>query len=164
MSGEDEGTSDRMIKILLVDDSKFLRLAAERALARAGYSVCSAADGEQGLALARERLPDLILLDMLLPKMAGLDVLKALRKDPARRRRFRWSRSRDCRTRTQPGCTTTEHSASWRNPNLASTKAAPRCWRQSQRLSRGFPGYGPKAPQRRSPDRAVKSVSRARFV
>ena len=36
--------------------------------------------------------------------------------------------------------------------------------RSNVRLSRGFPGYGPKAPQRRSPDRAVKSVSRARFV
>ena len=71
-----------MIKILLVDDSKFLRLAMERALARAGYSICSAADGEEGLAMARERRPDLILLDMLLPKMTGLDVLKALKQDP----------------------------------------------------------------------------------
>ena|SRR5437660_6904621 len=72
-----------MLKILLVDDSKFLRLATERALARAGYSVTSAADGEQGLAMAREDLHDLILLDMLLPKMTGLDVLKALKTDPA---------------------------------------------------------------------------------
>jgi CheY-like chemotaxis protein len=72
-----------MIKILLVDDSKFLRLAAERALARAGYSVSSAVDGEQGLAMARVSMPDLILMDILLPKMTGLDVLKALKKDPA---------------------------------------------------------------------------------
>jgi CheY-like chemotaxis protein len=72
-----------VIKILLVDDSKFLRLATERALARAGYSVSSAVDGEQGLAMARESMPDLILLDMLLPKMTGLDVLKALKTDPA---------------------------------------------------------------------------------
>jgi CheY-like chemotaxis protein len=72
-----------MFKILLVDDSKFLRLATERALARAGYSVSSAADGEQGLAMAREGMPDLVLLDMLLPKMTGLDVLKALKTDPA---------------------------------------------------------------------------------
>ena len=72
-----------MIKILLVDDSKFLRLATERALARAGYAVTSAGDGEQALAMAREAMPDLILLDMLLPKMTGLDVLKALKKDPA---------------------------------------------------------------------------------
>ena len=71
-----------MIKILLVDDSKFLRLATERALARAGYEVSSASDGEAGLRLARERKPDLILLDMLLPKMSGPDVLAALKKDP----------------------------------------------------------------------------------
>jgi two-component system, OmpR family, phosphate regulon response regulator PhoB len=72
-----------MTKILLVDDSKFLRLATERALARAGYEVSTATDGEHALELAREKKPDLILLDMLLPKMTGPDVLKALKKDPA---------------------------------------------------------------------------------
>jgi CheY-like chemotaxis protein len=72
-----------MTKILLVDDSKFLRLATGRALARAGYEVSTANDGEQALELARDNGPDLILLDMLLPKMSGPDVLKALKKDPA---------------------------------------------------------------------------------
>lgn len=72
-----------MTKILMVEDSKFLRLASERALARAGYNVVAAEDGEQALQLAREHMPDLILLDMLLPKMSGPDVLKALKKDPA---------------------------------------------------------------------------------
>ena len=71
-----------MTKILLVDDSKFLRLATERALARAGYDVSTAADGENALQMAREKRPDVILLDMLLPKMTGPDVLKALKKDP----------------------------------------------------------------------------------
>jgi CheY-like chemotaxis protein len=70
-----------MTKILLVEDSKFLRLATERALARAGYEVSSACDGDEALRLAREKLPDLILLDMLLPGMSGLDVLKMLKKD-----------------------------------------------------------------------------------
>jgi CheY-like chemotaxis protein len=70
-----------MTKILLVEDSKFLRLTAERALARAGYEVSSAADGEEALRLARKQLPDLILLDMLLPKVSGPDVLMALKKD-----------------------------------------------------------------------------------
>jgi CheY-like chemotaxis protein len=70
-----------MIKILLAEDSKFLRLATERALARAGYEVSSAADGEEALRLAREKLPDLILLDMLLPRMSGPDVLAALQKE-----------------------------------------------------------------------------------
>ena len=43
----------------------------------------TASDGEHALAVAREQKPDLILLDMLLPKMTGPDVLKALKKDPA---------------------------------------------------------------------------------
>ena len=72
-----------MMKILLVDDSKFLRLATERALARAGYDVSSAADGEEALRTAHANIPDLILLDMMLPKMSGPDVLKALKKDSA---------------------------------------------------------------------------------
>jgi len=71
-----------MTKILLVDDSKFLRMATERALARAGYQVSTATDGMHAIELARTEQPDLILLDMLLPKMTGLDVLKALKKDP----------------------------------------------------------------------------------
>jgi|SRR5271156_6608281 len=71
-----------MTKILLVDDSKFLRIATERALARAGYVVTAAMDGERALELARTTKPDLILLDMLLPKMSGPEVLKALKNDP----------------------------------------------------------------------------------
>jgi len=74
---------ERMTKILLVDDSKFLRLATERALSRAGYEVSSATDGESALKIAREIRPDVILLDMLLPKMTGPAVLKALKEDPA---------------------------------------------------------------------------------
>lgn len=72
----------RATKILLVDDSKFLRLATERALSRAGYHVTAANDGEHALELARTEQPDLILLDMLLPKMTGPNVLKALKNDP----------------------------------------------------------------------------------
>lgn len=72
-----------MTKILLVDDSKFLRMATERALARVGYKVITAADGEEALQTARAEKPDLILLDMLLPKISGPEVLKALKKDSA---------------------------------------------------------------------------------
>lgn len=71
-----------MTKILLVEDSKFLRMATERALARAGYQVSTARDGPGALELAGREKPSLILLDMLLPKMTGPDVLKALKKDP----------------------------------------------------------------------------------
>jgi CheY-like chemotaxis protein len=66
--------------ILLVDDSRFMRMANEKALAKAGYSVFTASDGEEALLIARARIPDLILLDMLLPKLGGLEVLQALRK------------------------------------------------------------------------------------
>ena len=72
-----------MTKILVVDDSKFLRLATERALLRAGYQVSTAIDGEAALKIAREEKPDVILLDMLLPKITGPDVLKTLKNDPA---------------------------------------------------------------------------------
>jgi DNA-binding response OmpR family regulator len=69
------------MKILLIEDSKFQRIANERALVRAGYAVIQAGDGEEGLRAARENLPDLILLDMMLPKVSGLDVLRTLKID-----------------------------------------------------------------------------------
>lgn len=67
--------------ILLIEDSKLMRIANSRALVKAGYEVISAGDGEEGLRRAREAIPDLILLDMLLPKVTGLDVLKGLKSD-----------------------------------------------------------------------------------
>jgi two-component system cell cycle response regulator DivK len=70
------------VKILLVEDSKFLRMATERALRAAGYEVISASDGEQALRLAREHVPALILLDVMLPMMSGPDVMKFLKNDP----------------------------------------------------------------------------------
>ncbi|MGB0047432.1 MAG: response regulator, partial [Terriglobales bacterium] len=70
-------------KVLLVDDSKFLRMANERALSRAGYQVSTAADGEEALQVANAQLPDVILLDMMLPKISGPEVLKALKGNPA---------------------------------------------------------------------------------
>lgn len=67
------------MNILIVEDSRFLRLANERALSKAGHNVISASDGEEGLRLALDRQPDLIILDMLLPKMSGPEVLRAIR-------------------------------------------------------------------------------------
>lgn len=69
-------------KVLLVEDSKFLRLANERVLAKAGYDVSTAGDGEEALRVAKEKLPDVILLDMLIPKLSGPEVLKALKENP----------------------------------------------------------------------------------
>src|SRR5208283_374431 len=70
-------------KVLLVDDSKFLRMANERALSKAGYEVSTAGDGEEALRVANDKLPDIILLDMMLPKISGPEVLKALKGNPA---------------------------------------------------------------------------------
>ena len=79
--GETRLTSEAKMKILLIEDSKFQRIANERALVTAGYEVIHAADGEEGLRVARNDVPDLILLDMMLPKVSGLDVLRALKGD-----------------------------------------------------------------------------------
>ena len=69
------------VRILLVDDSKPILHANERVLHKAGYEVVCAEDGESALKLAQERKPDLILLDMILPKLSGPEVLERLKKD-----------------------------------------------------------------------------------
>jgi CheY-like chemotaxis protein len=68
--------------ILVVEDSRFFRVTMERTLARAGYSVVTACDGDAALRVAAETTPDLVLLDMLLPKLSGPEVLRSLRTTP----------------------------------------------------------------------------------
>ena len=68
-----------MAHILLVEDDKTIRLTVEFALTKANYEVTSVADGQAALDAAREVSPDLILLDIMLPKVSGLDVARALR-------------------------------------------------------------------------------------
>jgi CheY-like chemotaxis protein len=70
------------VRILLVEDSLAIRRANESALLKAGYEVICAEDGESALQLARDGKPDLILLDMILPKMSGPDVLHHLKSEP----------------------------------------------------------------------------------
>jgi CheY-like chemotaxis protein len=67
--------------VLIIDDSKFLRVANERLLTKEGYLVIAAHDGEEALHLACGQLPNLIILDMLLPKLAGEDVLRQLKSN-----------------------------------------------------------------------------------
>lgn len=69
--------------ILLVDDSRFMRRANERALTRAGYEVVGVGDGEEALRMVDTMVPDLVVLDMLLPKLGGAEVLRALRTNSA---------------------------------------------------------------------------------
>jgi CheY-like chemotaxis protein len=68
--------------ILVVEDSRFLRVTIERTLVRAGYKVVTACDGEEALRVAAETGPDLVLLDMLLPRLSGPEVLRSLRTTP----------------------------------------------------------------------------------
>jgi CheY-like chemotaxis protein len=70
------------VKLLLVDDSKLQRWVIQRDLTKAGFTVVVAGDGEEGVRMAVEESPDLILLDMMLPKITGLDVLRMLKKNP----------------------------------------------------------------------------------
>jgi CheY-like chemotaxis protein len=67
--------------ILLAEDDRFLRRACETKLKQQGFEVQVAVDGEEALVLARERTPDLLLLDLLMPKRDGLAVLEALKAD-----------------------------------------------------------------------------------
>jgi CheY-like chemotaxis protein len=69
------------MRVLLVEDSRTMRMENERALAHAGYEVLCAEDGEQAVAIARQQQPELILLDLLLPRMDGVQVLRELKKD-----------------------------------------------------------------------------------
>ena len=68
-------------RILLIEDDKFLRRACEVSLKKRGLTVVTATDGEEGLRQARTCGPDLILMDMLMPKISGLEALQALKTD-----------------------------------------------------------------------------------
>jgi DNA-binding response OmpR family regulator len=68
-------------KVLVVDDEKDLREAIKTALAYEGFTVETAEDGVEAFNKAHEFRPDLILLDILMPKQNGIDTLKALRSE-----------------------------------------------------------------------------------
>jgi CheY-like chemotaxis protein len=68
-------------RILVIEDDKFLRKACEVSLTKRGFTVLTAVDGEEGVRQAREGSPDLILLDMLMPKMTGIETLVVLKQD-----------------------------------------------------------------------------------
>jgi DNA-binding response OmpR family regulator len=68
-------------RLLLVEDDPTLRQALAFNLSREGYEVSSAADGESALEAARSWHPDLVLLDVMLPGMSGVEVLRVLRRE-----------------------------------------------------------------------------------
>ena len=71
-----------MAKILLVEDDTDLQTIYSSRLEADGHQVLTASDGESGLALALKELPDLIILDAMMPKIDGFDVLDMLRQTP----------------------------------------------------------------------------------
>ena len=74
-----------MAKILLVEDNEMNRDMLSRRLAKRGYEVLIAVEGEQGVALARTGSPDLVLMDMSLPVLDGWEATRRLKSDPATR-------------------------------------------------------------------------------
>ena len=70
------------VKIVFAEDDALLSRAVNVQLLDEGFKVLSATDGQSALKLIKKELPDLVLLDIIMPKLQGLDVLKALREDP----------------------------------------------------------------------------------
>jgi DNA-binding response OmpR family regulator len=68
-------------QILLVEDDRFLRRACAAGLRQRGWTVLTAVDGEEALRIVQSERVDLVLLDMLMPKLHGLDVMRALKAE-----------------------------------------------------------------------------------
>jgi two-component system, OmpR family, phosphate regulon response regulator PhoB len=71
-----------MARLLVIEDEKDLQKVLEFNLRQAGHDVLTALRGREGLELAREHHPELVLLDLMLPDLAGTEVCKALKQDP----------------------------------------------------------------------------------
>ena len=71
-----------MKTVLYVEDNEFNRKIVRHLLARTAYRLIEATDGEAGVATAREARPDLVIMDIQLPKLSGLDATRRLQIDP----------------------------------------------------------------------------------
>lgn len=71
-------------KVLIVDDEPNIVMSLEFLMKKAGFEVAVATDGEEALAQVAKLSPDLVLLDVMMPKKSGYEVCEALRADPAR--------------------------------------------------------------------------------
>ena len=69
-------------KVLIVDDEPNIAISIDFLMRREGFEVLVAHDGEEGLALIRADRPDLVILDVMMPKLDGFEVCKAVRADP----------------------------------------------------------------------------------
>lgn len=68
--------------ILYIEDNEYNRKIVRQLLGRTSYQLVEAVDGESGVAMAQQEIPQLILMDVQLPKMSGLDATRALKADP----------------------------------------------------------------------------------
>ena len=72
-------------KILYIEDNEYNRKIVRQLVSHTPYQLVEAIDGESGVTVAQQELPDLILMDVQLPKMSGLDATRALKGDPRTR-------------------------------------------------------------------------------
>ena len=72
-------------KVLIIEDEPHIVLSLELLLQRAGYDTASATDGEEGWALVQRLRPDVVLLDLMLPRRNGYEVCRAIKADPGLR-------------------------------------------------------------------------------
>ena len=75
------GTEKAGLRVLVVDDSATVRANAEKILRRAGYDVHSASDGFEALALVAEVRPDLIFLDVMMPRLSGYEACQLIKRN-----------------------------------------------------------------------------------
>ena len=81
LTGSSLTISNMPKKILIIEDEEIMFSLLEKRLKGEGYDIQIARDGQAGLAMMRQEKPDLVLLDIIMPKMNGFDVLEAMRAD-----------------------------------------------------------------------------------
>ena len=80
---QNSNPNEKIPVILFIDDNPVDRAYVEKILTRNGFKVLLAEDGPDGVKMAHKELPDLILLDILLPKVSGIEISKQMKQDPA---------------------------------------------------------------------------------
>jgi CheY-like chemotaxis protein len=80
--GELSTAGVEMKKVLIVDDEQSILIYLTTVLEDSGYATCSAVDGEEGLRAARRERPDLVCLDVMMPKRGGVSLYQEIKRDP----------------------------------------------------------------------------------
>jgi len=83
MVSEDKGGNPMRLKIMVIDDSKTIRRTAENLLSKAGYDVITASDGFEALSLVADHHPDLIFVDIMMPRLDGYQTCALIKGNAA---------------------------------------------------------------------------------